>query len=261
MSSSAVPANTSALARCVREFVALKGATTIAACIPARDEAQTIGPIVEMCIALQRRTALDEVVVITDHCEDDTASIASHLGAKVVANLATPGKGQALSCGITTTSADILIFLDGDIVNFSPVFVLELASPIVTSSKVQLVKGAYARSLYGRIDEGGRVTELVARPLLERYYPELANLSQPLAGECAVRRTSIQDLELYERYGVDVALLIDIYRLFGRDAIVEADLRSREHRNRPLLELRGHARDVLDAVITRTSAGQDAHET
>jgi glucosyl-3-phosphoglycerate synthase len=114
-----------------------------------------------------------------------------------------------------------------------------------------MVKAGYERPLHGRAGEGGRVTELVARPLLERFFPALAGIAQPLAGEFALRREVLADIVLDDGYAIDVALLIDVYERFGRQAIVEVDLGERVHRNRPLHELRPHSRAVLDAVLTR----------
>src|SRR2546427_8815247 len=114
-----------------------------------------------------------------------------------------------------------------------------------------MVKAGYERPLHGRAGEGGRVTELVARPLLERFFPDLAGVAQPLAGEFALRREVLADIALDDGYAIDIALLIDVYERFGREAIVEVDLGERIHRNRPLHELRPHSRAVLDAVLTR----------
>jgi glucosyl-3-phosphoglycerate synthase len=105
--------------------------------------------------------------------------------------------------------------------------------------------------LHGRPGEGGRVTELVARPLLERFFPALAGIAQPLAGEFALRREVLTEIALDDGYAIDIALLIDVYERFGRESIIEVDLGERTHRNRPLHELRPHSRAVLDAVLTR----------
>ena len=147
--------------------------------------------------------------------------------------------------------ADILVFLDGDVANFSDRFVSALALPLLVEPDLQLVKAVYRRPLIGRSDEGGRVNELVARPLLERFYPDLAVVAQPLGGECAVHRSALHEAPLADGYGIEIGLLIDVYRRFRMHAIVEVDLGERVHRYRPLHQLRPHARAVLGAVLTR----------
>lgn len=235
----------------VGEFVERKGTVSIAACIPARNEAATIEPIVAVCSRLAEAGALDAVVVVDDHSTDATAERAGRAGAIVLHNADRPGKGEALRCASSRTAADILVFLDADVWNFSHRFVTDLALPLLVEPALVLVKASYRRPLAGRVDEGGRVTELLARPLLERFLPELATVSQPLAGECAIRRSALDYLALDAGYGVEIGLLIDVYRRYGRQAITEADLGERVHRNRPLHQLRPHTRAVLDSVMTR----------
>lgn len=234
------------------EVVAAKGQATIAACIPARDEAATITRVVATCARLEQVGVLDEVLVVDDHSGDATAERCRREGVTVVANPGVAGKGQALRCATAHVGADILLFLDADVANFGERFVTGLVSPLLEHPELQLVKATYRRSLHGRPQEGGRVTELLARPLLARFFPDLVAVSQPLAGECAVRRGAIADVELADGYGIEIALLIDVFRRFGLDAIAEVDLGDRVHRNRPLHGLQAHARDVLDAVLARS---------
>ena len=229
----------------------LKGGLTVAACVPARNETTTIEPIVATCTALADAGLLDEVVIVDDGSTDDTGARARRAGARVVRNHEGEGKGQALRCGLAQTRSDIVVFLDADVANFSGRFVTRLVAPLLERERTQLVKAAYRRPLDGRADEGGRVTELLARPLLERFFPELAHIAQPLAGECAVRRSALEAAPLADGYGIEIGLLIDIYTCFGVAAIAEADLDERVHRNRPLHELRPHAREVLEAVLSR----------
>jgi glucosyl-3-phosphoglycerate synthase len=226
--------------------------SSIAVCIPARDEAATIGAIVRTVGTLRAAGLVDELLVVDDGSRDATAAIAGASGATVVPSGTGPGKGQALATAVAASESGILVFLDADVANFSARFVTALVAPLVAKPHLQLVKGAYRRACGGRADEGGRVTELLARPLLRRFFPELADLAQPLAGECAVRRSALEGVELEDGYGVEVALLIDVCHRFGSGAIAEADLGERVHRNRPLLELRSHADEVLAAVLDRT---------
>jgi glucosyl-3-phosphoglycerate synthase len=235
----------------VAELVASKHGQRVAVCIPARDEAATVGAIVATAERLRRVALVDELVVVDDGSTDATAAHARAAGASVVASATGPGKGQALTRAVASTTADILVFLDADVTNFSPRFVTALVAPLLTDAGIQLVKAAYRRPLDGAPDEGGRVTELLARPLLRRFFPSLAAASQPLAGECAVRRQLLDDLTLADGYGIEIGLLIDVFRRDGLDGIVEADLGERVHRNRPLRQLRPHADEVLAAVLDR----------
>jgi glucosyl-3-phosphoglycerate synthase len=236
----------------IGRLVGAKAGRTVAVCIPARNEAATIAPIVAAITGrLVPPGLVDEVIVVDDGSTDGTGAEAGAAGAQVVRPASDPGKGEALRCGIAHTSADIIVFLDGDVVNFPPWFVVALAAPLIEDPSLMMVKAGYERPLHGHPGEGGRVTELVARPLLERFFPELARVSQPLAGEFALRREVLTDVELADGYAVDIALLIDVSERFGRDAITEVDLGERTHRNRPLHELRPHSRAVLDAVLTR----------
>lgn len=232
-------------------FMILKGTTTVGACIPAFDEAATVTAVAQTCCQLRAAGVLDEVVVVDDHSRDATAALAKRTGAVVVANPGQQGKGEALRCAIQHTRSEILVFLDADVANFSARFVTQLVGPLLRRPDLQLVKGTYRRPLHGRADEGGRVSELVARPLLERFYPALADLGQPLAGEAALRRRALDTVALNDGYGIEIGLLIDLYLCYGRCAIAEGDLGDRVHRNRPLRQLRGHATSVIDAVLTR----------
>jgi glucosyl-3-phosphoglycerate synthase len=192
-----------------------------------------------------------EVVVVDDQSTDGTAHRAAAAGADVVASRGDHGKGQALRHALDATTSEHLVFLDADVVDVSPSFIASLLEPLHDPA-VQLVKPTYRRSLHGRADEGGRVTELLARPLLRRFFPEVAaRVRQPLAGECAVRRAALDDIELDRGYGIEIGLLLDIYERFGIDAITEIDLGDRTHRNRPLAELARCADDVLVAVLAR----------
>lgn len=226
---------------------------TVAVCVPARNEASTIGNVVRVVRDLRQLGIVEEVVVIDDGSTDATGAVAAAMGASVVACVGGPGKGQALRTAVEATDADILVFLDADVANFAPHFVTQLIAPFHDDPTVQLVKAAYRRPLDGRADEGGRVTELLARPLLRRFFPELADVvRQPLAGECAVRRHALDEIRLEDGYGIEIGLLIDIYRRFGPAALAQADLGERVHRNRPLRDLRPHCDDVLGAVLART---------
>lgn len=240
---------------CLAAVRAAKAGQRIGVCIPARDEAGTIGGVLEVVGRLRRAGLVDEVVVVDDGSSDATGREARSAGVTVVPSPRGPGKGQALECAVAATDAPLLVFLDADVTNFSPRYVTGLIAPLLSDQRVQLVKATYGRPLEGRVGEGGRVTELLARPLLRRWFPALADaVAQPLSGECAVRRDVLDHVVLADGYGIELGLLLDVYGRYGLEAIVEVDLGVRVHRNRPLSELRPHADDVLDAVLARAPA-------
>jgi glucosyl-3-phosphoglycerate synthase len=236
----------------VDALIRRKADRCISVCIPARDEQETIEAVVALAMGLHRAGLFDEVLVVDDHSRDTTVDRAIGAGAGVVSNTLERGKGGALATAVACTRGDILLFLDADVTSYTESALSALVTPLLLDRKVQLVKGAYRRPLAGRAGEGGRVTELVARPLLERFFPELAQLSQPLAGETALRRRALEGIGLAPGYGVEIALLIDVYERHGIDAVAEVDLVERTHRNRPLGELHHQSRQVIDAVLART---------
>ena len=225
--------------------------TRVSVCLPARDEAATIGAIVEQVDMLRRAGIVDEILVVDDASSDDTGDRARRAGADVVRLDPPSGKGAAMRWGATLATGEVVVFLDADVSNFRPHFVTRLLDPILGDPRIHLVKGYYQRPYHGRQTEGGRVTELLARPLLEALAPAVATVRQPLAGECAVSRAGLEAVELAEGYAVDIALLLDIASHFGPGAIAQVDLGVRCHRNRPLRELGFQARAVLGAVLDR----------
>jgi glucosyl-3-phosphoglycerate synthase len=235
---------------------AAKRGRSISVCLPARDEAATIGPIVRVCRDL--RPLVDEVVVVDDGSTDDTGAVALAAGARVVAAADVlpecgpgSGKGEALWKSIHAAHGDLIVWCDADVRNFSPRFVTGLVGPLLSNDDVSLVKGFYDRPLDGRPGEGGRVTELVARPLISILFPHLAAVVQPLGGECAGRREVLEQLPFVQGYGVDLALLVDVAERFGLGAMAQVDLGVRVHRNRPLAELAPQAEAIIATALTR----------
>ncbi len=233
-----------------------KGGRTVSVCIPARNEAATVGAVVQAVIGSAeggRATGLaDEVVVVDDGSTDATGECARNAGARVLR--VTPGgdKGRAMATALAGANGDLIVFLDADVENTTERFVRGLLGPLLLDSQIALVKGCYDRPLNGEPTGGGRVTELVAKPLIELLFPELSGVHQPLAGETAAPRWVFEKLDFADGYGVELGLLVDAARRFGPDAIVQVDLGVRVHRNRPLPELRRHATDVLRAAFART---------
>jgi len=228
----------------------------ISVCIPARNEAATLAGVVSPLVAALEGTErlVDEVIVVDDGSADGTGPIAHALGARVVRRAGHPGKGAAMAEAARVATGDIVVFVDADVRNFGLHFVTELVEPLLTHPGIVLVKGTYHRDGNGGAG-GGRVTELLARPLLRLLAPELAFVRQPLAGEVAIRRHALDGLVLETGYGVEIGMLIDVTRRFGAAGVAQVDLGERVHRNRPLAELTGQADDVLAAVLSRTVAG------
>jgi glucosyl-3-phosphoglycerate synthase len=235
----------------VDALVAAKGSTSIAVCLPARNEETTVRAIVRAIDRdLVHAGLVDDVLVVDDGSVDGTAAAASG-SARVVPAAGGPGKGQALRTALGATTTDLVVFCDADLYEFDSGFVVGLVGPLLTRPDVAFVKGFYRRPLGDRPDEGGRVTELVARPLLELLCPQLAHIVQPLGGEYAGRRATFDAIDLVDGYGVDVGMLIDIARAFGVDHIAQVDLGIRLHRNRPLHQLVPQAKAVMATVLDR----------
>jgi glucosyl-3-phosphoglycerate synthase len=227
----------------------LKQSTSIAIVIPAKNEAATIGAVLEAVKA--RPEFIDELVVVNDHSNDDTMTVADHHGARVVTPHGEGGKGEAMRAGLEATSADLVVFLDADVLNTTSEFVPRLVQPLLERPEIQFVKGYYERPLHNMPTGGGRVNELAARPILALLYPGLGEIRQPLAGETAGRRSAFESITFESAYGVEIALLIDIARTYGVHSVAQVDLGVRRHRNRPLDELRPMAVDVLRAALGR----------
>ncbi len=238
-------------------LVAAKQGRRVTVCLPARNEEATVGSIVAMvraALTLEGEGAdlVDEIIVVDDGSTDTTATVAARAGALVVpAGTLGGGKGQAMAVGLAESSGDLLVFLDADVENFTPHFVTGLLGPLLLDESLALVKGFYTRPLHGQIGEGGRVTELMARPLLDVLFPALAGVHQPLAGETAAPRAVLEKTGLANGYGIEIALLVDVADQFGPEAIAQVDLGVRVHRNRPLADLRHQATEVLRAALER----------
>ncbi|GLY93761.1 glucosyl-3-phosphoglycerate synthase [Actinoplanes sp. NBRC 103695] len=230
-----------------RHLAAAKRGTRVSVVIPARNEQQTIGAIVttiRRCLVAEV-PLVDEIVVVNSRSTDATAARARAAGARVVdqdeVTRGLPrmeGKGDALWAGLAASTGDIVAFVDGDLRDFSAAFVTGLLGPLLTDRSVEYVKGFYHRPLVGaagvEADGGGRVTEISARPLLNLFWPDLAGFVQPLAGEYAGRRATLERIPFVSGYGVELAMLIDLLDLVGLDALAQVDLGERHHRHQSL---------------------------
>jgi glucosyl-3-phosphoglycerate synthase len=234
-----------------------KGDTTVAVCLPARDEADTIGGIVRSVRTLVDAGLVDDLVVIDDHSTDATAERAAAEGARVVrAADVRPdpggnGKGRALWRSLHETDADLVLWCDADIRNFDVHFVTRLLAPLLTDPDIQFVKGFYRRPTGESGQGGGRVTELTARPAIALLHPRIADVIQPLSGEYGGRRSLLERLPFVAGYGVELGLLIDIVDRVGTDAIAQVDLGTRLHRNRSLADLGPQATTILQVALRR----------
>ncbi len=244
-----------------------KGNRTIAVCLPALNEERTVGAIcaeVRRTLMAPAAGLVDDLLVVDGDSADRTREVAASAGARVVRTdevlpEAGPGfgKGNALWKSVAATTADLIVWCDADLASFEARYVTALVEPLLADNGVVLVKGYYERLLDGR-PGGGRTTELMARPLLAQFFPELAHLRQPLGGEYAVRRQAVEQVPFVQGWGVEVGLLIDLSRRFGADRIAEADLGVRRHRNRPLEELGPQALAILQTVLQRAGVGPPA---
>ncbi|HTX93681.1 MAG TPA: glucosyl-3-phosphoglycerate synthase [Mycobacterium sp.] len=248
----------------VAELEAAKAGRTISVVLPALDEEETIGSVIGSISPLVDGL-VDELIVLDSGSTDDTEIRAVAAGARVVSREQAlpevpirPGKGEALWRSLAATSGDIVVFVDSDLIDPYPMFVPWLVGPLLTGDGIHLVKSFYRRPLNvgdaggtASATGGGRVTELVARPLLAALRPELGCMLQPLGGEYAATRELLTSVPFAPGYGVEIGLLVDTFDRLGLDAIAQVNLGVRAHRNRPLGELGAMSRQVIATLLSR----------
>ncbi|MGH9046175.1 MAG: glucosyl-3-phosphoglycerate synthase [Acidimicrobiales bacterium] len=231
-----------------------KGMRRISVCLPARDEGRTIGGVIESAVLPHLGPGgsglIDELVVVDDGSTDPTAAIARAAGARVVSRRPGGDKGRAMATAFEASVGDVVVFLDADVENATADFVPRLVGPLLVDEAV-LVKAFYDRPINGLPSGGGRVTELLARPLIDLLFPALSEVRQPLAGETAAHRWVFEKVGFADGYGVEIGLLIDVAMELGVESIAQVDFGVRVHRNRPLAELRPQADDVLRTALGR----------
>jgi glucosyl-3-phosphoglycerate synthase len=242
--------------------IAAERTQSVSVCLPARECADTVGEIVEALVALREAGILDEVLVVDAASRDGTAIVAERAGATVCqeAQLLPAygpvlGKGDAMWRALSVLDGELVAFVDADTEDFSAHFATGLLGPLVCEPGVSFVKGFYRRPLRqdGDADGGGRVNHLVARPALRLFYPELAGVRQPLAGEVAAPRELLEGLAFATGYGVEIAMLIDVWRKLGLDGIAQVDLDEHRNRHQPLSALAPMALTVLATIARRLS--------
>jgi glucosyl-3-phosphoglycerate synthase len=242
------------------QLIAAKRAsgTSVSVVLPALNEEETVGEIVaeiRRVLMTERVPLVDELVVIDSGSTDRTAEVARAAGARVVHRdailpriPAVPGKGEVLWRSLLVTGGDIVCFVDADLKEFSADFVSGIVGPLLTDPGVDFVKAMYDRPLGSAAGQGGRVTELVARPVLNLHWPLLAGFVQPLGGEYAARRSLLERLPFPVGYGVELGLLVDALHTVGLDALGQVDVGVRKHRHQD-----GQALGRMAAAIYRTA--------
>lgn len=249
---------------------------TISLCLPTLNEESTIGQAIIILKAelADRYPLIDEIAVIDSGSTDKTCEIAASFGADVYTAAdhlqecgQQRGKGENLWKALYLLKGDIIVYVDTDITNIHPRFVYGLVGPLLKNPEVNYVKAFYDRPIaYSgglRPTGGGRVTEILIRPLFSLFYPELAAILQPLSGEYAGRRSILEQIPFPVGYGVETAMLIDIYQRLGMNGFAQTDLDRRVHRNQETIALGRMAFGLLQTFMSRLQRDQKAqlHET
>jgi glucosyl-3-phosphoglycerate synthase len=240
---------------------------TISLCLPTLNEEKTIGKEVVLfqSVLVERYPLLDEIAVIDSGSDDDTLKIAKTFGADTyLADDILPdikpkkGKGENLWKAIYQLKGDIIVYVDADISNIHPRFVYGLVAPLIYHDEIKYVKAFYDRPLdisgQKRPSGGGRVTEILIRPLFSLFFPDLTGIIQPLSGEYAVRRDVLEQIHFPIGYGVETSHLIDIYTKFGLSAFAQTDLDQRVHENKPTRELGKMSFGILQTFLKRAKS-------
>jgi glucosyl-3-phosphoglycerate synthase len=245
----------------IPELVRAKRSRSVSVVIPALNEESTVGAVVESVRPLVG-SVVDECIVVDSGSTDGTVAAAARCGAHVVCHGDVlpdvplwPGKGEALWRAVAAGVGDILVFIDSDLIDPEPGFVPALLGPLLTSPGTHLVKGFYRRPLRGEAAEtghgGGRVSELLARPVLAALRPELSGVIQPLGGEYAITRELAESVPFAAGYGVEIGLLLDAHSRYGLSGLAQVNLGVRQHRNRSLDQLGVMARQILGTALAR----------
>jgi glucosyl-3-phosphoglycerate synthase len=210
----------------------------ISVIIPALNEGKTIGNVVRFCFS---HSKVSEVIVVDDQSKDHTVAEATAAGARIITS-AIPGKGMSMKEGIAAASNDIIVFLDGDIDPYPMQTIHMLTDPII-NDEADFVKASFSRN-------AGRITELVAKPLLSILFPELLKFSQPLGGMIAGRKPFFDAIDFLYDYGVDIGILIDMHEAGAR--IREVCIGHIENKSKPWQELPRMSKEVVSAILHKS---------
>jgi glucosyl-3-phosphoglycerate synthase len=249
------------------ERIAAERTCGVSVCLPARECVGTVGAIVGELVALRDAGAIDEIVVVDAASVDGTAVVAERAGARVwqEAELLPEhgpvlGKGDAMWRALSVLEGELVCFLDADTEGFRAHFATGLIGPLAVEPGVSFVKAFYRRPLEHEgvevADGGGRVNQLTARPALALFYPELAGVRQPLAGEVAARRELLEALPFQTGYGVEIAMLIDVWRKVGLEGMAQVDLEEHRHHHQSLAALAPMAQTVLATIASRLESDE-----
>jgi glucosyl-3-phosphoglycerate synthase len=239
-----------------------RGERTVSVCLPARECARTVAEVVRALMGLRQAGAIDEVVVVDAGSRDGTAELAQNAGAVVHQESEllpqfgpVQGKGDAMWRALSVLEGELVCFLDADTHDFSPHFASGVLGPLVCEPGVSFVKGFYRRPFehegVSLPEGGGRVNHLLARPALAVFYPELAGVRQPLAGEVAARRELLEKLPFTTGYGVEMGMLLDAWHLLGGEGVAQVDLEVHRNSHQPLSSLAPMAQTVLATLAIR----------
>jgi glucosyl-3-phosphoglycerate synthase len=243
---------------------------TVSVCVPTRETAATIEPIVREIVALREDGLVDQLLVVDADSADGTAALAAGAGAEAVSEAEllpafgpVRGKGDAMWRALSALRGEIVVYLDGDVRDFGPHYVTGLLGPLLAEGgRFDFVKGFYRRPLSVESaelpDGGGRVTELTAKPLLELFVPELAAFRQPLAGELAARRSLLEQVPFACGYGVEIAMLVEVWRRVGLERMAQVDLLSKRNSHQSLAQLGQMSREVIAALLGQVGAAEGA---
>ncbi|MDD5747749.1 MAG: glucosyl-3-phosphoglycerate synthase [Actinomycetota bacterium] len=238
----------------------------ISVCLPTLNEEETVGQILAAIreVLIEKVPLVDELAIVDSRSSDSTVEIARREGARVIFDdeilpgmPTASGKGEALWKSLYALEGDIVCWIDSDIRNFHSRFVYGLVGPLLSEPEIGYVKAFYRRPLRegGVLYEtgGGRITECVVRPLLSLFYPELCGIVQPLSGEYAGRREILESVPFFSGYGVEIGLLIDIYKKFGLNCIAQVNMDTREHFNQSIEALGRMSFGIMKAFLRRLS--------
>lgn len=238
---------------------------TLSVVFPTLEEEATIGFTLELVVKklIQEFNLIDELIVIDGGSKDNTMAVCSKyseyvkfiMQEEVLPQINYKGKGEALWKSLNCTTGDIVIYVDSDIKNFTERFITGILAPLLLNDEVKFVKGFYKRpyilSETNKSNEGGRVTELCARPLLNMLYPELSGFIQPLGGEYGGYRDVLENLEYTSGYGVEVQTLIEMLEKYGLDSMAQVNLVERIHRHQPINSLSKMSFAIMQTILKR----------